>query len=163
MHRVQRYEILCSIARRLILKGAGPADKINQMTIKYAGIQGVNNLCVTSRALRTSIHSCLLCGCRKPGNCSVRARAQLLESGSLEFKSLPSNLLAPSSQWNVLDACSMHVGHTTDGPASPAWFLIYQVQVYRNTDTLKICKSTAWKSLGKIIQNNVLSPWVREV
>ena len=64
------------------------------MTIKCVGIQGVCDLCITPRVLRTSRHVCPLCGLRKPGNCSVGAEAQLLESGSLEFKSLPSNLLA---------------------------------------------------------------------
>ena len=64
------------------------------MTIKHMGIQGVYNLCITSRMLRTSRHLCPLCSLRKPGSCSVGAKAQLLESGSLEFKSLPSNLLA---------------------------------------------------------------------
>lgn len=65
------------------------------MTIKYVGIQGIYNLFITSSLLCiTSRH---LASFAASGSLKVQykgAKAWALESGSLEFKSLPSSLLA---------------------------------------------------------------------
>lgn len=102
-HRVQRCEMFCSVqlfrafpcvAKRPALKGAAFADKTNQMTIKSTKIQGANNHCITFGVLSTSVHLLPLCSSRKPGNCSVGGKMQLLESGGLQLTPLPGNLLA---------------------------------------------------------------------
>lgn len=47
------------------LKEAAFTDKTHPMTIKYLGIQGISNLSITFRTLRTSTPLHPLCGNRK--------------------------------------------------------------------------------------------------
>lgn len=82
------------VAKRLVLKGATSADKTNQRTIESIGIWGVTNLCINFGVLTPHISLCPLCGSGRPGNDSVGARTGLLDPGSVELKSLLSNLLA---------------------------------------------------------------------
>ena len=67
------------LAKGLNLTGDASTDKTHPMTIKYLGIQGINNLCITFRMLETSTPLHLLCGNRKLETLQCRSRAWLVE------------------------------------------------------------------------------------
>lgn len=66
------------VAKGLNLKGTASTDKTHPMAIKYLGIQGIDNLCITFRMLRTRMHLHPLCGNKKLETLQYKSKSMVL-------------------------------------------------------------------------------------